>query len=137
MSGVVDVPRWGLSTLRPSLLLTTGAPAEQVLATAALVLRDRRFSVEATTGAPGLVARRTQWPTLLTLALPGPVVVRVEAAPDESGAVTTVRVTVARGQHELRAERLVRGAVEDLVARVRTAGGHRVEVGSWASSPPR
>ncbi|WP_309135453.1 hypothetical protein [Cellulomonas sp.] len=129
----MSVPGWGLSTLRPSLLLGTDAPADAVLAAAALALRERRFAVEHAPGAAVLEGRRIQWSTLLTQALPGPVVVRVEAGPP-GAAGSAVRVTVARGQNEFRAEGLVRDVVDDLVARVRGAG-HGVEVGAWESSP--
>lgn len=128
----MTVPGWGLSTLRPSLPLTTGAPADAVLAAAALALRERRFSVEHAPGAATLQGRRTQWSTLLTQGLPGPVVVQVDATPAAGG--SAVRVTVRRGQDEFRAERLVRDVVGDLVERVRRAG-HDVEVGAWESSP--
>ncbi|QGQ18470.1 hypothetical protein GC089_03380 [Cellulomonas sp. JZ18] len=127
-----SVPGWGLSTLRPRLGLTTDAPPDAVLAAAAAALRQRRFSVEGAPGAAVLVGRRTQWSTLLTLGLPGPVVVRAQATSGTGG--TSVYLTVARGQHELRAERLVRDVVDDLVARLQD-GGATVALGTWASTP--
>ncbi|QCB92668.1 hypothetical protein [Cellulomonas shaoxiangyii] len=131
----MSVPAWGVSTVRPSIALATDGPADPLLATASEVLRSHRFAVEHAAGTTTLLGRRTQWSNLLAQKLPMPVTARVDVTSAPAGRGCTLRLTVDRGKDELRAGRLVRTVVDDVVARL-GAAGLPVDVGPWESGTP-